>query len=203
MTSAPVRDPLADHLITPQNAAFLFIDYQPSQLATIRSMDPALLVKNAVSTVKAIKIFGVPVVHSTVNVAAGQGPTLPELAGLLADDKPLDRTTVNSWEDIEFLEAVRATGRRKLIICALWTEVCMAFTAIDALHDGYDVYPVVDAVAGTSPEAHRAGLDRVVQAGGQPISWVSLACELQRDWGRQETVPAVVETVLTDRLLKE
>jgi nicotinamidase-related amidase len=203
MTSAPIRDPLADHLITPQNAAFLFIDYQPAQLATIRSMDPTLLLKNAASTVKAIKTFGVPVVHSTVNVAAGQGTTLPELADLLADDKPLDRTTVNSWEDIEFLEAVRATGRRKLIICALWTEVCMAFTALDALRDGYDVYPVVDAIAGTSPEAHRAGLDRVVQAGGQPISWVSLACELQRDWGRQETVPAVVEIVLTDRLLKE
>src|ERR1700685_2328544 len=98
MTSAPARDPLADHLLTPQNAAFLFIDYQPSQLATIRSMDPALLVKNAVSAVKTIKTFGVPVVHSTVNVAAGQGPTLPELASLLADDKPPDRTTVNLWD---------------------------------------------------------------------------------------------------------
>jgi nicotinamidase-related amidase len=166
-------------------------------------MDPALLLKNAVSTIRAIKTFGVPVVHSTVNVANGQGSTLPELAGLLADDKPLDRTTVNSWEDAEFLQAVRATGRRKLILCALWTEVCMAFTALDALRDGYEVYPVVDAIAGTSPESHRAGLDRVIQAGGQPISWVSLACELQRDWARQETVPAVYELVLTDRLLKE
>ena len=110
MTSAPMRDPLSDHLITPQNAAVLFIDYQPSQLATVRSMDHDLLVKNAVSTVRAIKTFGVPVVHSTVNVAAGQGPTLPELAGLLTDDKPLDRTTVNSWEDIEFVQAVHATG---------------------------------------------------------------------------------------------
>jgi nicotinamidase-related amidase len=203
MTSAPIRDPLADHFLTPENAAFLFIDYQPSQLATIRSMDPALLLKNAVSTVRTIKTFGIPVVHSTVNVAAGQGPTLPELAGLLTDDKPLDRTTVNSWEDIEFLEAVHATGRRKLILCALWTEVCMAFTALDALREGYEVYPVVDAIAGTSPEAHRAGLDRVMQAGGQPISWVSFACELQRDWARQETVQAVVEIVLADRLEKE
>src|ERR1700749_3313134 len=99
MTSAPVRDPLADHLITPQNAAFLFIDYQPSQLALVRSMDHALLLKNAVSTVRPVKAFGVPVVHSTVNVANGQGPTLPELAGLLADDKPLGRTPVNSWDD--------------------------------------------------------------------------------------------------------
>jgi nicotinamidase-related amidase len=203
VTSAPVRDLLSDHLITPENAAFLFIDYQPAQLATVRSMDPALLLKNAVSTVRTIKTFGVPVVHSTVNVASGQGPTLPELAGLLADDKPLDRTTVNSWEDLEFVQAVHATGRRKLIICALWTEVCMAFTALDALREGYEVYPVVDAIAGTSPEAHRAGLDRVIQAGGQPISWVSLACELQRDWARQETVQAIVEIVLTDRLRKE
>src|ERR1700752_932152 len=203
MTSAPIRDPLNDHFLTPQNAAFLFIDYQPSQLATIRSMDPALLLKNAVSTVKTIKTFGVPVVHSTVNVASGQGPTLPELAELLAANKPLDRTTVNSWEDIEFLEAVRATGRRKLIFCALWTEVCMAFTALDAMREGYEAYPVVDAIGGTSPEAHRAGLERVIRAGGHPISWVSLACELQRDWARQATVADVVEIVLTDRLRRE
>ena len=203
MTSASVRDQFDDHLITPENAAFLFIDYQPSQLATVRSMDPGLLLKNAVSTVRTIKTFGVPVVHSTVNVANGQGPTLADLAVLLADDKPLDRTTVNSWEDIEFVQAVHATGRRKLVICALWTEVCMAFTALDALRDGYEVYPVVDAIAGTSPEAHRAGLDRVMQAGGQPVSWVSLAVELQRDWARQDTVAAVIEIVLTDRLAKE
>jgi nicotinamidase-related amidase len=203
MTSAPVRDPIADHLLTPENAAFLFIDYQPAQLAAVRSMDHALMMKNVVSTVRTIKTFGVPVVHSTVNVAAGQEPTLPEVAGLLTDDKPLDRTTVNSWEDIEFVQAVHETGRRKLIICALWTEICMAFTALDALREGYEVYPVVDAIGGTSPEAHRAGLDDAVKAGGQPISWVSLACELQRDWSRQDTVAAIVEIVLTDRLRKE
>jgi nicotinamidase-related amidase len=203
MTSAPIRDPLSDHLITPQNAALLLIDYQPAQVASVRSMDQDLLVRNAVSTVRTIKAFGVPVVHSTVNVANGQGPTIPELAVLLESDKPLDRTSVNSWEDTEFLEAVHAVERRKLIFCALWTEVCMAFTALDALREGYEVYPVVDAIGGTSPEAHRAGLDRVIQAGGQPVSWVSLACELQRDWGRQETVADVVEIVLTDRLRKE
>jgi nicotinamidase-related amidase len=155
-------------------------------------MDCALLVKNAVSTVRTIKTFGVPVVHSTVNVATGRGqPTLLELADLLTDDKPLDRTTINSWEDIEFVQAVHVTGRRKLILCALWTEACMAFAALDALREGYEVYPVIDAIGGTSPEAHRAGLDRVIQAGGQPISWVSLPCELQRDWAREETAPAI------------
>ena len=204
MTSAPIRDPLSDHLLTPENAAFLFIDYQPSQLAGVRSMDQTLLVKNVVSTVRTVKTFGIPIVHSTVNVATGRGgPTLSELAELLTDDKPLDRTTVNSWEDLEFVQAVHATGRRKLVICALWTEICMAFTALDALREGYEVYPVVDAIGGTSPEAHRAGLERVTQAGAQPVSWVSLACELQRDWARQETVDAVIEIVLTDRLRKE
>jgi nicotinamidase-related amidase len=204
MTSAPVRDPLSDHLLTPQNTAFLIIDYQPSQLAGVGSMDRDLLLKNAVSTVRTVKTFEIPVVHSTINVATGRGqPTLPELAELLTDDKPLDRTTTNSWEDIEFLQAVHATGRRKLIICALWTEICMAFTALDALREGYEVYPVVDAIGGTSTDAHRAGLDRVLQAGGQPISWVSLAVELQRDWARQDTVQQVIEIVLTDRLLKE
>src|ERR1700751_4416658 len=202
MTSQAIRDPLADHLITPQNSAFILIDYQPEQIAAVSSMDRDLLLKNAVSTLRTVKTFGVPVVHSTVNVASGQvSGTLPELAELLQNAPPLDRTTVNSWEDTEFVQAVRATGRRKLIFCALWTEVCMAFAALDALREGYEVYPVVDAIGGTSPEAHRAGLERGVQAGAQPISWVSLACELQRDWARLETVPAIVEIVLTDRLL--
>ena len=204
MTSQAIRDPLADHLITPQNSAFLLIDWQPTQISTVRSMDQDLLLRNAVSTVRTVKAYGVPVVHSTVNVASGQQqPTVPELAELVQDDEPIDRTTMNSWEDVEFVDAVRTTGRRKLILCALWTEICMAFVALDPLREGYEVYPVVDAIGGTSLEAHRAGLERTARAGAQPISWVSLAGELQRDWARQETVPALVKIVLTDRLLKE
>jgi len=204
MTSASIRDPVADHLITPQNATLAVIDYQPAQFSAVRSMDPELLLNNIVSTVKTAKTFGLPIVHSTINVASGRGkPTVPELAGLLEDSPPIDRTSINSWEDVDFVEAVRATGRRKLICCALWTEVCMAFAALDAMREGYQVYPVVDAIAGTSVEAHRAGLERVAQAGGKPISWVSLACELQRDWARLETVGEVVQIVLTERLLQE
>jgi len=199
-----IRDPLADHLLTPQNAALIVIDYQPSQIAAVRSMDPDLVLKNIVSTVRTAKVFGVPIVHSTVNVSSGRGkPTVPELAELLGDSPPIDRTTLNAWEDPDFLAAVRDTRRRKLILCALWTEICMAFPALDAIREGYDVYPVVDAIAGTSVEAHRAGLERVTQAGGHPVSWVSLACELQRDWARQETVEDLVRIVLTERLLKE
>ena len=192
---AAIRDPLADHLLTPQNAALLLIDYQPNQIAGVGSMDTDLLIKNVVSTVRLVKVFGMPIVHSTVNVASGRGkPTLPQLAELLEDNPPIDRTTINSWEDSNFLAAVRATGRRKLILCALWTEMCMAFPALDALREGYDVYPVVDAIAGTSVDAHRAGLDRVTQAGAHPISWIALSGELQRDWARPtaEDVVAIV-----------
>ena len=114
-------------------------------------MDPGLLLENIVSTVKTAKAFGVPIVHSTINVASGRGqPTVPELAELLEDYPPIDRTTLNAWEDADFLAAVRATGRRKLIACALWTEICLAFPALDALREGYDVYPVVDAIGGTA-----------------------------------------------------
>jgi nicotinamidase-related amidase len=202
MTSEPMRDPMTDHLITPDNAALLVIDYQPSQIGVVKSMDHELLLDNIVSVARLGKAYGLPIVLSTVNVANGQGPTLPELKAVLSDNEELDRTQINSWEDTEFRAAVEATGRKKLIITALWTEVCLAFPSLDALKEGFEVYPVVDAVGGTSPEAHRAGLERIVQAGAQPISWVSLACELQRDWARVETVPDVVDIVLTTRLLK-
>jgi nicotinamidase-related amidase len=119
----------------------------------------------------------------------------------LSDSVEIDRTQINAWEDIEFRQAVEVTGRKKLIMTALWTEICLAFPSLDALQAGFEVYPVVDAVGGTSPEAHRAGLDRIVQAGGQPISWVSLAGELQRDWARTDTVGDIVDIVLTTRLL--
>ncbi len=202
MTSEPIRDPLSDHLLTPQNAAMVVIDYQPSQIQSVRSMEHDLLLDNIVSVARLAKTFDLPIVLSTVNVANGQGHTLPELKAVLTDNQEIDRTQINSWEDVEFRRAVVATGRKKLIIAALWTEVCLAFPTLDALREGFEVYPVVDAVGGTSPEAHRAGLERIVQAGAQPISWVSLACELQRDWGRVKTVPDVVDIVLTTRLLK-
>jgi nicotinamidase-related amidase len=203
MASLPVRDPIGDHLLTPQNATLVVIDYQPSQFAGVTSMDRDRLLDNIVSTVKTAKAFDLPIVHSTINVATGRGkPTVPELAELLDDYPPIDRTSTNAWEDGDFLAAVRATGRRKLILCALWTEICMAFPALDALREGYEVYPVVDAIGGTSDDAHRTGIARVVQAGAQPITWVSLAVELQRDWAREETVADVIEIVLTERLLK-
>jgi nicotinamidase-related amidase len=200
VTSETTRDPVSDHLLTPQNSALIVIDYQPSQIQAVKSIDHELLVRNVVSVARIGKAYDLPIVLSTVNVANGQGPTIPELKEVLSDSVEIDRTQINSWEDVEFRQAVEATGRKKLIMVALWTEVCLAFPTLDALREGYEVYPVVDAVGGTSAEAHRAGLERIVNAGAQPISWVSLACELQRDWARIDTVPDVVDIVITSRL---
>ena len=203
MSSEPLRDPRVDHLLTPQNSALVVIDYQPNQIRAVTSVDRDLLVRNIVSVARLARAFALPTVLSTVSVVArGAAPTLPALKEVLADSREIDRTQMNAWEDVEFRQAVEATGRKKLIMTALWTEICLAFPSLDALRAGYEVYPVVDAVAGTSPEAHRAGLERIVQAGGQPISWVSLAGELQRDWARRDTVSAIVDIVLTSRLLK-
>jgi nicotinamidase-related amidase len=197
-----VRDPVTDSLLTPQNSALVVIDYQPSQFQTVTSIDHQVLTDNIVSVARLAKTFGLPVVLSTVGVnGRGQAPTIPELKAVLDQNVEIDRSEINSWENDEFRDAVEATGRRKLIMTALWTEVCLAFPTLDAIREGFEVYPVVDAVGGTSPEAHRAGLERIVQAGAQPISWVSLACELQRDWARVDTVPDIVDIVLTTRLL--
>jgi nicotinamidase-related amidase len=202
MTSDARRDPITDHLLTPENAALVVIDYQPTQVQAVRSVDQELLVDNIVSVARLARTFDLPVVLSTVQVASGrEAPTIPELKAVLSDCPEIDRTMMNSREDTEFRRAVEATGRRRLIMTALWTEICLAFPTLDALRDGFEVYPVVDAVGGTSVEAHRAGIDRIVQAGAHPISWVGLAGELQRDWARTETVADVVDIVLTTRLL--
>jgi len=199
-----IRDPWLTTSSRHKNSALVVIDYQPSQVAAVRSMDHQLLLKNVVSTVKTAKAFGVPVVHSTINVASGrQKPTVPELAAVLEGNLPIDRTSINSWEDAGFVAAVRSTGDGKLIFCALWTEVCMAFPALDALAKVSRCTLSSIAIGGTSVEAHRAGLERVTLAGGQPIGWVALACELQRDWARLETVRKLIQIVLTERLLQE
>jgi nicotinamidase-related amidase len=197
MTSQGVRNPIQDHLLTPQNCALLIIDYQPVQVAAVTSMDRRALVANVVAVVHTAVFYGIPVVLSTLNVTTRRyQPTIQELRDTLGGLDAIDRTSLNAWEDVDFLRAVRAIGRKKLIMAGLWTEVCLAFPVLDALRDGFEVYPVVDAVGGTSIEAHRAGLDRMVQAGAVPTSRVQLICELQRDWQRADTAPRFAEIML-------
>jgi nicotinamidase-related amidase len=194
MTSQPIRDQMDDHLITAKNTALLIIDYQPNQLSAVASIDHVSLVANIVAVARVAKLYGLPIVLSTVNVKnLGSPPTFRQLAEVLEGIEAFDRTSINAWEDEEFVTAVRAAGRKKLIMTGLWTEACLTFPALDALREGYEVYPVVDAVGGTSLEAHRAGLERIVRAGAQPTSVVQLLCELQRDWARTETARQVTE----------
>lgn len=194
MASEPIRDPVKDHLLTPQNSAFVITDYQPVQVNSIASMDRQLLVNNIVGASKAAVAYGLPIVHSTVNVQTGLNkPPISQLRKALKGIPTYDRTTINSWEDVEFRKAVEATGRKKLIMTALWTEACLTFPALDALKEGYEVYVVADAVGGTSVAAHDMALRRVEQAGARMISVVQLFCELQRDWQRSDTVPAFLD----------
>lgn len=197
MASEPIRDPKTDHLLTPENAALIIIDYQPVQVNSIDSMDRQTLVNNIVGVAKTGVAYGLPIVLSTVNVTTGMNkPLISQLREVLKGITPIDRTTVNAWEDVQFREAVKATGRKKLIMTALWTEVCLTFPALDALRDGYEVYAITDAVGGTSHASHKAGLQRIEQAGGKMSSWIQLICELQRDWKRTATVPAFVDIVI-------
>ncbi len=197
MKSTPIREPKKDLMLAPGNAALILIDYQPPQVSTVESMDRLMLINNVVALAKTAKLHGLPVILSTVNVNNGVNEdTIPQLREVLTGVKPIDRTSINSWEDRDFAAAVKATGRKKLIMCALWTEACLLFPALDALNEGYEVYPVTDAVGGTSPEAHRAALERMVQAGARPTTWNSVHCELQRDWNRTKTVPGFVQTFI-------
>ena len=194
MTSLPTRDQADDHLLTPKNCALIVIDYQPIQVGSIASMDRRDLVMNIVAVARTAKLYGVPIVLSTVNVKTGVNqPTIPQLAEVLDGIEALDRTTINAWEDAEFVNAVKATGRKKLLMAALWTEACLSFSTLDAIREGYEIYPIVDAVGGTSVEAHRAALERMIQAGARPTSWVQILCELQRDWSRKETAGPFAE----------
>jgi nicotinamidase-related amidase len=188
------RDPLTDHLLTPQNAALVVIDFQPVQISSIQSRPKRELVANITALARIGKLYGLPTVLSTVNVKTGRNqPMINQIVDVLNGVEPLDRTAINAWEDEDFVRAVRATGRKKLIMAALWTEVCLVHPALDALKEGFEVYPVIDCVGGTSPEAHELGVRRLIQAGGKPLSWVQLICELQRDWNREKTIPGFAD----------
>jgi nicotinamidase-related amidase len=197
MRSMPSRTLDDDTLLSPQNAALLIIDYQPSQIYTAVSADPDSLIPNVVSLAKTARLFDLPIVLSTVQVSNGvNADTVPQLRAALPGEESIDRTAINAWEDQDFVDAVRATGRRKLIIAALWTEVCLVFPGLSAIDEGFDVYPVVDCVAGTSQVAHETGIQRLIHAGARPVTWVSVLCELQRDWNRRATADGIVEIAL-------
>jgi nicotinamidase-related amidase len=182
----PIRDSHTDSLLTPQNAVLAMIDYQPEQYAGVGSVNRDELLVHVTMLGRVASAFELPVVLSTVYVKHGMSGTNKELLDALPGVPEIDRTTMNSWEDPDFRAAVERTGRKKLIIAGLWTEVCVAFPTLDALREGYQVYVVADAIGGVSHVAHGSAMQRMIQAGATPISVLGLACELQRDWGRPE-----------------
>ena len=181
-----------DALLTPENCVVLLIDHQPSQLANVNSHDPTMVINNVTALAKVAKAFDVPTILTTIGAARG-GDIFKQVQAVFPDQKPIDRSSVNSWEDHRVVEAVKKTGRNKLVIAALWSEMCLAQPAIHAMGEGYEVYAITDASGGVSAEAHDMAIRRLVAAGAQPITWLGMAGELQRDWARTERLGAVAQ----------
>jgi nicotinamidase-related amidase len=183
-----------EKLITPQNCAFVFIDHQPQMAFGVTSIDRQTLKNNTVAMAKTAKLFNVPTVLTAVETESFSGYIWPELMDVLKQD-PIERTSMNSWEDKGFLEAIKKTGKKKLVMAALWTEACLVFPAICALDEGYEVIINTDASGGTSLEAHNAAIRRMEQHGAMSITSIQVLLELQRDWARKETYNSVMEIV--------
>jgi nicotinamidase-related amidase len=174
-----------DALLTPENCVLLLIDHQPFQLANVNSHDPTMVINNVTGLAKVAKVYGVPTILTSV-VAERGGEIFKQVQAVFPDQKPIDRTFINSWQDSRVVAAVKKTGRKKLVIAALWSEMCLAMPAIHAMGEGYDVYVVTDASGGVSPESHDMAIRRLVAAGAQPLTWIGMYGELQRDWARTE-----------------
>src|ERR1700741_3087647 len=177
-------------LLTPQNSVLLLIDHQAFQFANLHSHEPTLIVNNVAGLAKTAKGFKIPTILTTVLEERG-GLLIKDVQDVFPDQKPINRTFINAWEDKRVVEAVKNTGRKKLVIASLWTEMCLAMPAIQAQGEGYEVYAVTDASGGVSVEAHDMAIRRMVMAGVVPITWMAVAGELQRDWARQEQAAAL------------
>lgn len=182
-------------LINPENSVLIFIDHQPQMAFGVANIDRQQLKNNTVALAKAGKIFKVPTIYTAVETESFSGYIWPELLGVHPEIKPIERTSMNSWEDAAFVKTVKATGRKKLIISALWTEVCLTFPTLMALDEGFEVYVVTDTSGGTSVDAHERSIARMVQAGAVPVTWQQVLLEFQRDWARKETYDAVMDLV--------
>jgi nicotinamidase-related amidase len=179
-------------LLTPENSVLVLIDHQPFQFANLHSHEPTMVVNNVIGLAKAAKVFGVPTILTTVLEERG-GFLIKGLQDAFPEQKPINRTFINAWQDVRVVEAVKKTGRKKLILAALWTEICLAMPAIQAQGEGYEVYVVTDASGGVSVEAHDMAVRRMVMCGVVPMTWMAVASEWQRDWAREATVPALGE----------
>ncbi|MBX3746090.1 MAG: hydrolase [Verrucomicrobiae bacterium] len=182
-------------LLRPEDSILVLIDHQPFQFANLNSHEPTIILNNVIGLAKSAKVFDVPTILTTVIEERG-GHLIKGLQDVFPAQKPIDRTFINTWEDPAVTDVVKRSGRRQLILAALWTEICLAMPAIQALGEGYDVFVVTDASGGVTEEAHDMAVRRMVQAGAVPITWLAVASEWQRDWAREKTAAGLSSVVL-------
>jgi nicotinamidase-related amidase len=180
-------------MLTPQNSAIALIDYQPAMYQGVQSHDRTTTMHNVQILAKAAKLFAIPTVLSTVAKDSFSGPFMPEVTDLFPGHDVIDRTSMNSWLNGKFRDAVHATGRKKFVIAGLWTEACVMFPTLDMLNEGFEVYVPADACGDLSIEAHDRAMDRLTQAGAIPITSCQYVFELQQDWARSETYDGVMQ----------
>jgi nicotinamidase-related amidase len=184
-------------LLTPDNCVVAMIDLQGQMLFGVASHDRQTIINNNVLLAKAAKLFDVPLILSTVETQVFSGHTWPQVLAAMPGTTPIERTSMNSWDDATFVAAVEKTGRKKIVLTGLWTETCVALPTIQALHDGYEVYVVEDCCGDVSLMAHDNAMKRVIQAGARPVTALSTLLEWQRDWAHRGTYDAVMDLVKT------
>lgn len=182
-------------LLTPENCVVAFIDLQPQMLFGVASHDRQTIVNSNVVLAKAARVFGVPVVISTVETKSFSGNMWPQISAVFPAQSPIERSSMNSWDDVNFVAAIKKTGKKKIVLSGLWTETCVALATVQAMFDGYEVYVVEDCCGDLSLLAHENAMKRVIQAGAKPVTALSVLLEWQRDWALRETYNAVMDIV--------
>lgn len=184
-------------LLTPENCVVALIDYQPQMLFGVSNFDRQGIINSTVALGKAARVFDVPVVLSTVETKSFSGNIWPQLKAIFPDQEPVERSSMNSWDDKNFVAAIQKTGRKKIVLGGLWTETCVALPTVQAIHDGYEIYVVEDCCGDVSQLAHTNAMKRVIQAGAKPVTALSTMLEWQRDWANRDTYDAVMDIVKT------
>ncbi|MCG6203617.1 hydrolase [Rhodopseudomonas sp. HC1] len=184
-----------DSLLRPEDSVLVLIDHQPYQLANVNSHEPQMVINNTAGLAKAAKAFGVPTILTSV-IAERGGLLFPQITDVFPGQEVIDRTFINTWEDKKAVDAVKATGRKQLVIAGLWTEVCVAMPAIQAVGEGWDVTVITDASGGTSVEAHQVAIQRMLEAGVNMMTWLAIAAEWQRDWARLEQAAKITDVIV-------
>jgi nicotinamidase-related amidase len=182
-------------LLTPDNCVVALIDHQPQMLFGVSSTDRQSIINNTLAFAKAAQVFGLPVVLSTVETKSFSGYMWPQLAALFPGRTPIERSSMNSWDDKNFVAAIEKTGKKKIVLAGLWTETCVALPTVQAINDGYEIYVVEDCCGDVSQMAHRNSMQRVIQAGAKPVTSLSVMLEWQRDWAERDTYDAVMDIV--------